>query len=295
MSANSFAEKFGLALNALSMSRGRLAAELGVDKSIVGRWASGAVKPSAYNLERLTHFLAERRPGFTLLDWEADLEAFARVFGVQAPAAKSPDYAGLNLPRQTLEAARTATDLSGDAYEGFWRATHPAGVAPGKFVHMHGMIRRGDDGLLLFDLGSSYVRYVGPVLPIEGHLFVFATDTGRWLPELMIFNVIPGQTVKLMDGLLLTAGNALRIPTTYAIVMERVGDLSGDREADDARAAELWAGQQFVEAHEVPEALRGHLLRDIGPDAASKGGDLLLTANSRPSLAQFIASTMGSG
>lgn len=284
-----FADKFRLALNALSMSRGRLASELGVDKSLVARWASGAVRPSAYNLERLTHLLARHRPGLTLLDWERDLPAFAKVFGVTAPASDVPEPAGLNLPQQTLDAARAATDLTGAAYEGFWRATHPASVAPGRFVHEHGMIRRGDNGLLRFDLGSSYVRYVGSVLPMEGHLFIFATDTVRWLPELMIFNVVPGPVVTLMDGLLLTAGNALRNPSTYAIVMERIGDLSGDREADDARAAELWARRQFVDADEVPEPLRAHLVRDFGPSAAGRGGDLLLTAKAGSSLTNLIA------
>lgn len=293
--ATGFSDKFSLALNALSMSRGRLASELGVDKSLVARWASGAVKPSAYNLERLTHFLAGQRPGLTLLDWERDLDAFARVFGVTAPTAASAERAGLDLPQQTLDAARAATDLTGAAYEGFWRATHPAGVAPGRFVHEHGMIRRGENGLLRFELGSSYVRYVGSVLPMEGHLFVFATDTVRWLPELMIFNVVPGPRVTLMDGLLLTAGNALRNPSTYAIVMERIGDLSGDREVDDARAAELWAQRQFVDADEVPEPVRAHLVRDFGPSAAAQGGDLLLTAKAGPSLMNVIAWVNGRG
>ena len=63
-----FTARLELILKALSLTRGRLAAELGVDKSLVGRWVSGAVKPSALNLERLTAFVARRQPGFTLLD-----------------------------------------------------------------------------------------------------------------------------------------------------------------------------------------------------------------------------------
>mgnify|MGYP000007444798 CR=1 FL=1 len=42
--------------------RGRLAADLGVDKSVVGRWATGAVRPSDHNLSRLTA-LARRAGG----------------------------------------------------------------------------------------------------------------------------------------------------------------------------------------------------------------------------------------
>jgi transcriptional regulator with XRE-family HTH domain len=67
---NAFSVKLNLTLKALSMNRSRLATELGVDKSIVGRWARGAVKPSPESLARLTEFVAERAPGFTALDWE---------------------------------------------------------------------------------------------------------------------------------------------------------------------------------------------------------------------------------
>jgi hypothetical protein len=38
--AEPFCRKLELVLKALSTSRGRLAADLGVDKSIVGRWVS---------------------------------------------------------------------------------------------------------------------------------------------------------------------------------------------------------------------------------------------------------------
>ena len=57
-----FHEKLDLILKALSMSRGRLAAELGVDKSLVGRWVSGVVHPSALNLENLTRLISGRCP-----------------------------------------------------------------------------------------------------------------------------------------------------------------------------------------------------------------------------------------
>jgi transcriptional regulator with XRE-family HTH domain len=92
-----FAQRLSLALKALSMSRGRMAAELGVDKSLVGRWASGGTRPSAYNMERLTHFLAAKRPGLTLLDWDRSLPDFAALFGVEiAPEAADTAIGGLS-------------------------------------------------------------------------------------------------------------------------------------------------------------------------------------------------------
>ncbi|MBC8057886.1 MAG: helix-turn-helix transcriptional regulator, partial [Rhizobiales bacterium] len=91
MSSVTFAQRLDLVLKALSMSRARLAADLGIDKSLAGRWVSGAVQPSAYNLERLTVLVAVRCPGFTMLDWDRDLDGLADRLGVVAngaPAAK---------------------------------------------------------------------------------------------------------------------------------------------------------------------------------------------------------------
>ena len=288
--SNSFGERLTLALKALSMSRGRLAVELEVDKSLVGRWASGAVRPSGHNLERLTRLLAEKLPGLTLLDWEREPADFAALFGVALPTLPDDRPSSLDLPAETLDAAYGATRLRGEGYEGFWRATHPAVIAPGKFFHEHGMIRLGDAGLLRFELGGPDVRYVGSMLLIEGQVFVIATDTVRHLPCYMIYNIVTTPKIVLMDGILLTAGNAMRNPSAYPIVLERIGDLSGDREADDAHAAVLMRRPQFVQDDaEVPAALRDHLIRDFGPTPAKTGGDMLLTVGGSADLAKVIA------
>lgn len=74
---SSFAERLDLVLKALSIGRGRLAAEVGVDKSLVTRWLNATHLPSPYNLERITRTIIVHCPGFTMLDWEADLGALA--------------------------------------------------------------------------------------------------------------------------------------------------------------------------------------------------------------------------
>lgn len=288
--SNSFGDRLTLALKALSMSRGRLAAELEVDKSLVGRWASGTVRPSGHNLERLTRLLAEKLPGLTLLDWERAPADFAALFGVDFVHSLGDRPSGLDLPAETLDAAFGSTRLRGEGYEGFWRATHPAVIAPGSFFHEHGMIRLGDAGLLRFELGGPDVRYVGSILPIEGQVFVIATDTVRYLPCYMIFNIVTTPKIMLMDGILLTAGNAMRNPSAYPIVMERIGDLTGDREADDAHAASLMRRPQFVQNDAlVSQPMRDHLIRDFGPTPAKTGGDMLLTAAGTVDLAKVVA------
>src|SRR5215472_7657504 len=87
----SFGKKLELALKRLSMSRARLAADLGVDKSVVGRWVTGAVRPSGHNLSRLSALIAGRIPGFSALDWDRDLAGFAEALGADpdaVPAAR---------------------------------------------------------------------------------------------------------------------------------------------------------------------------------------------------------------
>ncbi|WP_158298963.1 helix-turn-helix domain-containing protein [Sphingomonas psychrotolerans] len=287
---NNFGERLTLALKALTMSRARLAAELGVDKSLVGRWASGAVRPSAHNLERLTRLLAGKLPELTLLDWEREPTEFAALLGINPPGPQSGQPSGLDVPAETLDAALASIRVRGAAYEGFWRATHPAIIAPGRFFHQHGMVRRDESGLLRAELGGPDVRYVGSMLPIDGQVFVAATDSVRHLPCYMIFNIVTMPKIVLMDGLLLTAGNAMRNPSAYPITMERIGDLSGDRDADDAHAAELMRLPQFVQDEAlISQAMRDHLIRDFGPEAAKSGGDLLLTVSGSPDLAQLIA------
>ena len=45
---------------------------MGVDKSVVARWASVASRPSAQDLAVLSAAVARMRPGFSALDWDRD-------------------------------------------------------------------------------------------------------------------------------------------------------------------------------------------------------------------------------
>ncbi len=284
-----FAELLNFGLKALSMSRGRLAHELGVDKSLVGRWASGAVVPSAHNLERLTHLLAEKQPGLTLLDWDRDLPDFASQFGVEI--ARSPaESSSPTLSSQLLDVVRSAVDSQLDAYEGFWRTTHASVFEPGRFCQQHGIIRRDANGGLQFELGADSIRYGGTMLPVEGQLFAIASDSVRHVPSFLILNVVPMPRIVLLDGLLIAASNSLRIPTAYSIIFERIGDLSGDVAADEAHVTRLMERPEFLDDDSVlPEVVRSHLLRDFGPVAASKGGDMMLSAKLTPRLSQILS------
>jgi transcriptional regulator with XRE-family HTH domain len=293
--ATPFSEKLDLVLKALSMSRGRLAADLGVDKSLVGRWASGAVTPSAHNMENLTRLVASKCGGFTMLHWDRDKDSLARVFGIE-PAAPAPqpktsdDSAGLPLPGMDL--VRLTTERRAATYEGFWRSTRPSIVMQGRIFHDYGMIRRGPDGLLKFKMGGSGLLFDGWMLPVEGQLFAILFDTVGQTPVFLIFNGVALHKATQLDGLILAAAlNAARTPSAYPVVLERIGDLTGDVAADDARCLELLTLDTDVPEDLVPEHIRRHLIRDIGPAAVAAGaGELFLLSSWANSLSKGLSS-----
>jgi len=277
-----FHEKLDLVLKALSMSRGRLAAELGVDKSLVGRWVSGVVHPSALNLENLTRLISGRCTGFTMLDWDRDMPGLAGLLGVAAPVnghgGNGHDGPSDSLPLPVLEMSRLTTERRGHAYEGFWRTTRPSVMMPGRFFHDHGIIRRAANGLLQFKVGGAGLLFDGWLLPAEGQLFAILFDTVGQTPIFVIWNGVPLSKASFLDGIVMAAAlNAARTPSAYPIVMERIGDLTGDREADDATCAELLGRDPLAPEGSISDDLRHHLVRDIGPAAAAAGiGDMFL-------------------
>lgn len=270
-----FSLKFSLALKALSLSRGRLAADLGVDKSVVGRWATGVVRPSDHNLSRLTLLIAERVPGFTVLDWDRGLADFAASLGADPTAFGAAACEGLPLPM--LEQVRASTGLRGAAYEGFFRSTRPYAVSPGRFLHDHGMIRLDENGLLRLRMGTGGTLVEGWMLPIHNQLVCICADAVSGAMMFGIFNGVAMSRAEVVDGIvLMSVLDAGLTPTAFAMMFERIGDLSGDPEADDRRFEELAALDPLAPQGSVPQEIQDHLTRDIGPAQLALGGDWLL-------------------
>lgn len=284
-----FSSRLEVVLKVLSCSRGRLASELQLDKSVISRWSAGKVTPTAHNLERLTRFVAAQRPGFSMMDWERDPSDLAVFLGADPEfMGRGPAPLPPAVSPSLLAAGRATMAARGGAYRGFWRLTRPAVVAPGRFCHDHGMLFVGQTGLLEFHLGNPDFQFSGWALPVEGQVFCTTSDATGGIPSFLIVNAVSMPRTMLLDGIILTALNALRKPAAYPVILERVGDLSGDMDADLAQAQAMMKYPQFVDSEEVPEPVRAHLLRDIGPRAHAQGGDLLLTASMSPTLDRLI-------
>lgn len=288
-----FAERLALVLKALAISGGRLAAEVGVDKSLVSRWCSGSVTPSAHNLARVTQVIASRQPGFTMLDWELDLSSLAARFGVAAPVRAAPQVPSgfaewLALPK--FREAMLASGQASAALAGFWRTTRPVPEFPGKFVHDHVIMQATPDGPLSFRIGLFSSRLIGWSIAVGDQMYCCATNQLMGNSIFAIFNRVQRPKVDVLDGVTLACmADAGGVPVAAACLLERIGDLSGEDDADNARYEELLAEHPIAPDGSIPEEIRRHLFRDTGPAALAAGGDALLMMRSMTSLARGSA------
>ncbi|HYE44174.1 MAG TPA: helix-turn-helix transcriptional regulator [Caulobacter sp.] len=255
-------------MKTLSLSRGRLASELGVDKSVVARWATGVVSPSEHNLARLTELVAQRRPGFSMLHWDATTEALLAFMGGMATASIAQPLAAdlVGLPIPGLDEARAVAQRRQSVFEGFWRTVRASLIVPGRLVHDHGLVRRNANGLLEFWLGSSGARFEGWMLPLQGQVFVVLSDLARDTQVYAMLSAVGLPRGEMFDGILLApALDVARTPTAVPVIVERIGELSGDVEADNARCRELQAQDASADESLISPELKAHLLRDVGP------------------------------
>jgi len=274
-----FAQRLDLVLKALSMSRARLAADLGIDKSLAGRWVSGAVQPSAYNLERLTVLVAGRCPGFTMLDWDRDLDALADQLGVQpasAPVAPPPAVREAllpPLPYGLVELAKRETRRRGAAYEGRWKATRLSSSGALRFMVEHALIRCDGDTLAFRHFGGGWeVR--GWLLVLSVQLYGVICDASDDSLGFYVLNGVTAARANCIDGIFSTVcADRNLTPNSQVVVFERVGELGDD---DDEWAATHIARSAVVAAEDIPEAVRAAVARDAGPTAAANGGDAML-------------------
>ena len=287
--SETFHVKLAFVLKVLSVSRGALAADLGVDKSLVGRWVTGAVKPSAHNLARLSDYVAQRTGHFTVLDWDrpmANLAVFVGADPQTAPVATAPNDADA-FPFTFMEENRTTTARRGAAYEGFYRTTRPYSQLPGRFMHDHMRVRLDAGGRLRFDMNTGGVAVQGWIWLLQNQLFVISAEQTSGAFAYVILNGVNSVKAMTLDGLMLSCAlDPLRTPMATPILVERVGDLSGDVAVDDARLAEFGRLEPLAPEGSVAPNIVRHLARDFGPSHVAAGGDWLLFAPPGRSLSQ---------
>lgn len=78
-----------MALLACNLSRTQLSSMLGVHKSMVSRWLSGEMKPSSYNLARVSTAIARMKPGFNMTLWSAPPEQFEIALNISPERSRA--------------------------------------------------------------------------------------------------------------------------------------------------------------------------------------------------------------
>ena len=233
-------DKINLALKALSTTRAQLASDVGVDKSVVGKWLTGAAVPSSHNLAKLSQAIARRSPGFTSLDWERDLDGLSEALGIPPAAAPGDTSVPDGLPLHFMTEIVASTQRRAAAYEGFYRSTRPFAAEPGRFIRDTVRVRRDANGLLRMTLGAGGVIADGWIAPIGNQIFCVASELTSGSLVFAILNGVGSVKVNALDGVILSAIlDAGRTPTSSAVVFERIADLSGDTEADDRRFMDM--------------------------------------------------------
>ena len=147
-----------------------------------------------------------------------------------------------------------------------------------------------DTGLLSLRMGTGGHMAEGWMLPVHNQLFCIAADVTSGALLFGIFNGVATARAEVIDGL--TLGSALdggRTPTASAMIFERIGDLSGDSAADDARFEALAAGNPLAPEGEICANMREHLTGDFGPIQMALGGALLLQMTLSRSLSRGAA------
>ncbi len=286
--AETFGAKLTLVLKALSISRGRLAAEVGADKSVVGRWAAGAVVPSAHNLERLTHVIAARAPGFTLLDWDRDVAGLADRFGVEVVCDGTESAAVTRfLPEAMLDEGRANVRARGDDFAGLWRTTRPQVGLNDQLIHDHILQWVAPDGLLRHIYGvAGQLRFDGWALPIHDQLYTITADAASGVFIFTILHGVPRRKATVMEGISLTCMRGRdSLITAAPCLFERIADLTGDRETDEARFDEAMARPPLAPEGSIAPDIRARLLPDLGPAADAAGGRLMMAIGLSTTLA----------
>lgn len=249
-----FAERLGLVVKVLALSRGQLAVALAVDKSLVSRWLSGASAPGNHNLARLTRYVAERIPDFTMLDWEADLPVLAHRLGVETPPSPAGDWPApgsfpdlARLP--AMLQSRHETAALGGRYTGLWRTLIPSFSRPDSLHWEHLVLELEDGWIAGRALGYCY-EWPAIGLVANGQLMLLLSDCNDYIVRL--FARPEGPIVEQIDGLMLAAASLAGQPPSCArIVMERLAD-TASADAELLRCA----GERRVLGPGEPDPLR---------------------------------------
>jgi hypothetical protein len=204
-------------MSELNVSRLTLSRELGVDKSVVGRWLGGVNQPTDHNLTRLTDIVRRYRPEVTLDFWHRPMAASTNGIGhSREPAAGRLTIGGLHAERRPEIDA-----IYPGLWAGFYQSTQNRGSVVLSVMH----IADGGDGLrCTFTEGK--VSAAGAAVAIGPRLHaILEIEPMHDRLCLFVFNGVGSPDAVVMDGIyMISAGDAATCAAASPVVLFRVGD-----------------------------------------------------------------------
>lgn len=287
-------DKIALLLKALNLSRSAAAARLAVDKSLVRRWVSGAVRPSEHNLARLTDLARQRWPEFSLARWESPVAEFALALGLSAkdaePAATAAPHAGAApVFPVTMAESRGRVAADGAAYAGMFRTYSCfAANAPILAQSCARVEQQGDSLLCTSTVGNRVFR--GPMLlGRDINTVLWEDDAGNMMP--VFIAAVRGAKAAFLDGILMTTvGHRAPTVTAFVFASQRVHDIDADSALNERHWAALVEDSRRVSAARIPLAdlpaeMRALLENTVGAPRAGGRVDHVLALPAERSIA----------
>ena len=272
-----FAAKLELVCKKLNWSRAKLAQQVGVDKSLIGRWLVGGSRPTGNSLMRVNEAVGKALQDFTAASWDLAPAAFAATIGLAVPPPArdeppiSPEPAALattDILKKLRVFQGTAADLDTltSIYAGFYRLWFAGFLNNGVVCRRACWIRR-DGGTLRFNAGGGMVVYAGECAATTERLYL--TGENPVFDGLTFLSVGRGRQSSpvRLSGIFVyyimsNEGGVAAVPA----VMERVAPTGTDATADAQTWARL-AGEaaDFLTDEEARAAVPEKILTALRP------------------------------
>jgi transcriptional regulator with XRE-family HTH domain len=269
-----FAEKLRLALGRANLSRTALAQRVGMDKSVVARWSSGALNPADHSLAALSAALGAAIPGFDRTAWDLPMAGFAARIGVAAPARPSgtaPALADSALDF-ALDLTAGSVEQAAAIYAGIWLELYPAMGRPGELAGFAGRLRLlpGQPALSFEFTNGGTVHAVGHAFAI--HVRLNCVYRSLHLRDTLSFTLLDGvhdEKAEILDGIKLSRSAGVdRVIGAGRAIWLRLSDAT-----DDATYAAAVARSQALNLAQAWESLATPPLRQAFAASRSDAGE----------------------
>lgn len=219
-SGQQFAQRLRRVMAEINVSRLTLSRELGVDKSVIGRWLSGINQPTGHNLTRLTNLIRRYRPEVTQEFWQhatrEPLSGEAQAEPVGPAPANGLALVGLQAERRKENDANYL-----GLWAGFYHSTQNRGAVVLAVLH----VEDSKSGLrCIFTEGK--VSAAGAAIAMGPRLHVILEiEPLHDRLCLFVFNGVGTPDAVAMDGIyMISSGDTSTCVTASPVVMFRLGD-----------------------------------------------------------------------